>query len=132
MATSPAFVGTPTSAAAVVSTANTNKDGTGTIATIFTAGVLGARVDAVDIKATGTTVAGTVLLFRDDTGLGTSWRSINAEATILAVTSSTTAPASGFTVVFQGGLTLRAGALLGASTTIAQAFHVSVRTGGSV
>jgi len=44
------FAATPNSSGAQVTTANTNLDGTGTLATIFTAGASGSRLDSVKIK----------------------------------------------------------------------------------
>jgi hypothetical protein len=49
-----------------VSVANTNRDGTGDLATIFTAGAAGSRIDRVAVCATGTTTAGMVRLFLHD------------------------------------------------------------------
>lgn len=46
-----------------ISTANTAKDGTGTIGTVLTAGASGSRIDGVAIKAQVTTTAGAIRLF---------------------------------------------------------------------
>lgn len=54
---------TPRQGIVSILTANTAKDGTGTIATVFIAGASGSRIDQVAIKATVTTTAGTVRLF---------------------------------------------------------------------
>jgi hypothetical protein len=43
--------------------ANTAMDGTGTVAEIFTAGINGARIDQIKIRALGTNVATAVRLF---------------------------------------------------------------------
>lgn len=53
MASSPAFIATAKIGAGSVSTANTNRDGTGTIATIFTAGASGSKINEIVLKATG-------------------------------------------------------------------------------
>jgi hypothetical protein len=53
MATSPAFAATPNNGAASLSTANTNRDGTGTIATVWTAGANGGKVEELVVKADG-------------------------------------------------------------------------------
>lgn len=50
--TEPIFTKAPISAVAAVSTANTNRDGTGTIVDIVTAGADGARIDEIVIEAT--------------------------------------------------------------------------------
>ena len=66
MATSAAFASTPRCAVAQATAANTNLDGTGTIATVFTAGASGSRIDAISIKAIATTTAGMVRLYVHD------------------------------------------------------------------
>ena len=74
-------------------TANTAKDGTGTVATIFTAGVDGARVERIRVRALGTNVA-TVLRIFINNGGATSTPANNvlyAEITLAATTVSETA-----------------------------------------
>ncbi len=61
--TAPIFVLTPNIGAASVSTANTARDGTGTIATIFTAGANGSRIEEIVIKATDNPADSTVVFF---------------------------------------------------------------------
>lgn len=71
-------------------TANTAKDGTGTVATIFTAGADGARVERIRIRALGTNVA-TVLRIFINNGGATSIPTNNvlyAEITVAATTVS--------------------------------------------
>lgn len=63
MASTPAYAATPKVGIGQISTANTNRDGTGTIGTVFTAGSSGSRIDRVVIEATSTTTAGMVRLF---------------------------------------------------------------------
>jgi hypothetical protein len=88
MATAPQYVGTPKTWSAAMSTANTNRDGTGTLATIATAGASGSRIDEVTIKATGTTTAGMARLYLHD---GTSARLFD-EVPVQAVTPAATIP----------------------------------------
>jgi len=71
-----------------ISTANTARDGTGTIGTIFTAGASGSRIDTVALKATATTTAGMIRLFIHD---GTTARLLT-EVPVVAVTPSGTLP----------------------------------------
>lgn len=66
MATAPAFADTPRIGAAAVSTANTARDGSGTIATVFTAGANGSRVEEVVFKATGDPADSIVTVFLHD------------------------------------------------------------------
>lgn len=65
-ATAPAFASTPKIGAGTVSTANTNRDGTGTIATIFSAGSGGSRVNWIKLKATGDPADSIVNIFLHD------------------------------------------------------------------
>ena len=89
MATQAQYAATPKCGVGQVSVANTNRDGTGTIATIFTAGASGSRIDAIDLKAVGTTTAGMLRLFIHD---GTDARLLT-EVSVVAVTPSATLPA---------------------------------------
>lgn len=64
MSADPVFasvVGTEVSAMAA--TANANRDGSGTLSTILTAGASGTRVERVKFKATATTTAGMIRLY---------------------------------------------------------------------
>lgn len=63
---SPYFSGTPKSSTAVVSTANTNRDGTGTLADLLTAGSSGSLVNGVTFHATGTVADGMIRIFHYD------------------------------------------------------------------
>lgn len=47
----------------ILQTANTAKDGTGTVSTIFTAGADGARVERIRVRAIGTNVATVLRIF---------------------------------------------------------------------
>jgi hypothetical protein len=71
MATAPNYAATAKIGNAAQSTANTARDGTGTIATVITGGAGGTRIDNITIKATVTTTAGMVRLFLHD---GTNYR----------------------------------------------------------
>lgn len=88
MATNAQYASTPKCGVGQVSAANTNRDGTGTIANIFTAGASGSRIDAVDIKAVDTTTAGMIRLFIHD---GTNTRLLT-ELPVLAVTPGASTP----------------------------------------
>jgi hypothetical protein len=63
MATAPAFAATPRFGSGLVSAANTNRDGTGTLVTIMSAGASGTKLETVRIQARDTTTAGMVRLF---------------------------------------------------------------------
>lgn len=66
MAAEPAFAATPRIASVNIATANTNRDGTGTIATLITGVAAGTRIAEIVCKARGTTTAGMVRVFLHD------------------------------------------------------------------
>lgn len=66
MATTPAFAATPRMASVNIATANTNRDGTGTIGTLITGVAAGTRIAEIVVKAVGTTTAGMVRVFLHD------------------------------------------------------------------
>lgn len=66
MATTPAFATTPRVAAVNIATANTNRDGTGTIGTLITGVAAGTRITEIVVKAVGVTTAGMVRVFLYD------------------------------------------------------------------
>lgn len=125
MATTAQYASTARTAQGQVSTANTNRDGTGTIATIFTAGSSGSRIDDITIIATGTTTAGMVRLFLHD---GTNAR-LWVEVPVSAVTPSGTVQAwtsqlLNLSLILANGWSLRA------STNNAETFNILVDRAG--
>lgn len=88
MSTSAQYASTPKCGVGQVSVANTNRDGTGTIVTVFSAGASGSRIDAIDLKAVGTTTAGMIRLFIHD---GANARLLT-EVPVTAITPSGTLP----------------------------------------
>lgn len=66
MAVSPAFIGTPRIGVGSVSTANTNRDGTGTIVDVITGASTGTRILEVVFKADGDPADCTVVLYLYD------------------------------------------------------------------
>lgn len=63
MAGSPAFYATPRAAVAAVSTANTARDGSGTIVDILTGGSSGTIIDEIVVKTTGDPADSIVTIF---------------------------------------------------------------------
>ena len=125
MATAAQYASTVRTAQAQVSVANTARNGTGTIVTVFTAGASGSRIDDIYITATGTTTAGVVRLFLND---GTNTY-LFEEILVTAITPSTTVQ------VFQSvqlnlGLVLANGWSLRASTNNAETFNIQVTRAG--
>jgi len=125
MTTSAQYASTPATAVGQVSAANTNRDGTGTIVTVLTAGASGTRVDDITVTATGTTTAGMVRLYLNDGTNSRLWR----EIAVSAITPSGTVAA--FTAALSNlGLVLKTGWSLRASTHNAEAFNVAVTRAG--
>lgn len=72
-----------------IATANTNRDGSGTIGTVLTAGTNGTLVDSIVIAAAGTTTAGVVRLYKHNGSTGFLWK----EVLVGAITPSATVSA---------------------------------------
>lgn len=126
MAANPAFASTPKLASATISTANSARDGTGTIGTIVTGGTSGSRIDTVLIKATVTTTAGMIRLFVHN---GTTYYLIT-EIYVPPQTASSTVPSFETQFVFENGLLLPTSSWsLRASTQNAESFNI-VAIGG--
>lgn len=129
MSANPQFVANPRLGMVAISTANTSRDGSGTIDTVLTAGSSGSRIDAVTIKATGTTTAGTIRLFVHN---GTT-AFLLSEIPVIAITPAATSPAfeavvsqansSAFPLVIPAGYSLRA------STEKAESFNIIAQGG---
>lgn len=120
------FASTPRTAVAQVTVANTNRDGTGTLATVITGAATGTRIDDIEITAVGATTAGMVRLFLHD---GTSARLLR-EVPVPAITPSGTVPAFNFRQ--EGlGLVLQNGSWsLRATTHAAETLNVAVTRAG--
>lgn len=73
-----------------VTTANTAKDGTGTVVTVFTAGGNGSRIDQIKVRAAGTNVATVLRFFVNNGAVNTTAtnNSLAHEVTIAATTLS--------------------------------------------
>jgi len=109
----------------LTATANTARDGTGTITTIQTAGTSGTRIDDIYIVATGTTTAGVIRLFIHNGTAAFLWQ----EILVTATTPSTTQASWSYTLLNQG-LTIPTGYSLRASTNNAETFNVLVTRSG--
>jgi hypothetical protein len=66
MATNPAFAVTPRISSVNVATANANRDGTGTVATLITGVAAGTRIAEIVAQARVTTTTGMVRVFLHD------------------------------------------------------------------
>lgn len=122
----PRFVETAVIGAVSIATANTARDGTGTIGTVLTAGAQGTLVELVRVVAVGTTTAGVVRLFLHD---GSTYY-LYEEILVTAITPSTTIAVFEAEFVPTKPLVLPTGWSLRASTHNAETFKV-IATGGS-
>lgn len=86
MAANPAFAVTPRLDSVNIATANTNRDGTGTVATLITGASTGTRIAEIVVQARVTTTAGMVRIFLYD---GTTYRFFD-EVSVAAATVSAT------------------------------------------
>ena len=87
-----AFAITPRISCVNIATANTARDGTGTVATLITGAATGTRVAEIVFKARVTTTAGQVRLFLHD---GTSFFALDEIAVPAATVSSSVQSARG-------------------------------------
>jgi len=125
MSTAAQYASTVRTAQATVSVANTARNGTGTIVTVFTAGASGSRIDDIYITATGTATAGVVRLFLNDGTNTYLWK----ENLVTATTPSTTV-AVFQTVLLNQALVLQSGWSLRASTNNGETFNIQVTRAG--
>lgn len=123
MAADPIFVSTIRTEAGEISVANTNRDGTGTIVTIFTAGASGSKVVNIVVKAESNTTAGMVRLFLYDGATYSLWQEISISAITVSGTTQT------FYASIAPDLILETGWSVRASTHNAEVFNVII-TGG--
>lgn len=116
----PIFCQAARHAVATISTANTGRDGSGTIGTIFTADATdGSLIERIDIMAIGTTTAGVVRLFIHNGSASFLWK----EVLVSAITPSASVAAF-MRRLDRLRLTLPAGWSLRASTHNAESFTV--------
>lgn len=125
MASTPSFVSTPRIGMAQASTANTNRDGTGTIVDVLTGVAAGTRVLEVTVTGTGTTTAGMVRFYLYD---GTNTRLLS-EVQVSAITVGASTKAFTDTVTFDNLILPSASWKLQASTHNAETFNVFALAG---
>jgi hypothetical protein len=123
MGTAPTYAATPRPVDfAAISTANTNRDGTGTIATLATGSANGYKLMEVDVQAQVTTTAGMIRLFLSNDG-GTTWRLFD-ELPVGAVTVGASTPAYRTSKNYMNVILDTTNDVLGVSTHNAEAFKV--------
>lgn len=122
MATSPTYAATINTGGGTISVANTGRDGSGTVVTLFTAGASGSRLDKIICNATVTTTAGTLRFWLHN---GSAYYLLHEEP-VAANTVSATAPAWRSIIVLDGGITIPTGWTLKAATEKAETFNIIV------
>ena len=130
MSSSPNFASTPLAPDVIqISTANTNRDGTGTLGTLTTGTSSGVVIEQITIQATGTTTAGMIRFFISTDG-GTTKRLVQ-ETIVTAATPSGTVQAFTINVSALAGLVLlTTNTILYAATNNAETFNVIAQKSG--
>ena len=123
MAQDPQFLTTVRTEIGQISTANTNRDGTGTIVSIFTAGASGSKILSIEVKATGNTTGNIVRLFISDGVNIRLWYELTSSVTTVSGT------VQAFYQRIAPDLLLESGWSVQASTHAAETFNVII-TGG--
>ena len=136
MADTPVFSARPNANSVAISTANAARDGSGTMAILFTAGPSGSRVDQIIIKGISTTTAGIIKLYigSDADANNTSNTHLIHEVAVLASMPSATvltySSVLNSTTNFELlPLILPAGYTLRVDTTVPNPFRVSALGG---
>lgn len=135
MSVQPAYAAAPIGFGPVnFATANTNRDGTGTIVQIAVGRTPGTRIERVRVHATVTTTAGMIRIYKKGTGLthnadgsvasysAPTWRLIY-EIAVNAITASASVTAFDGEWSPTNGYMLADGEQLGVSTHNAEAFN---------
>ncbi len=114
-------------------TANTAKDGTGTVSTLYTAGANGSKLSGVQIAYTGTSVATVLRLFINNGSANSTPANNSLYQSITIPANTLSEKAAAADINFPLSLTLPAGYKLLATigTTVAAALSVTA-TGGDL
>ena len=125
------FPAAPSTQTAVVSVANTNRNGTGTLVTLFTAGQHGSVVSQVDVSAVGATTDGMIRIFVSDNASTPNVRLLRELPVDTVADPSASTPAFAGVIDLRGvggePLEIPAGLSLKASTEIGETFHLTAR-----
>jgi hypothetical protein len=126
----PIFTSVPVIGVGPLTTANTNRDGTGSVASVITGAEFGTRINSIEVKASVTTTAGMVRLFIVDDAETPNFY-LWYEIAITAVTVSATVGGFRYSLLLPGesALILPYGWSLKASTEKSEAMKVFARGG---
>lgn len=116
----PIFTLVPNAAVSTISSANTARDGSGSLVTAFTAGANGSRVDFITFTSSQATPAASAArvqrVFLTDTGGANP--TLIQEVVLAAVTASATAIGATSTITFTNGLVINTGQIIKVSQSI--------------
>ena len=131
MAFAPLYASTPRVGLGNVTVANTNRDGTGTIVSCFSAATTGSRIDQIKVMSRSTSTAGMIRLYIHDGATAWLWKEISVTAVTPGATqvgfTKTIAAGDGETIELP--LTLPTGYSLRASTHNAESANIMVQGG---
>ena len=116
----PIFTLVPNAAVSTISSANTARDGSGSLVTAFTAGANGSRVDFITFTSSQATPAASAarvqrVFLTDTSGLNPT---LIQEIVLAAVTASATAIGATSTITFTNGLVINTGQIIKVSQSI--------------
>lgn len=129
---SPIFAQTPIFVVGqTVTTANTAKDGSGTVVLVYTAGTNGSRIDTIKVRGTGTAVATVLRVFVNNglTNATAANNSLFTEATIAATTLSETSALADNVIPMNISLPSTYRVYVTIGTTVAAPLQVSAQGG---
>ena len=122
MAVAPTYTVARTPDKVAISTANTNRDGTGTIGTLATAVAAGTKWFEIVVQALGSTTAGMVRLYHSSDG-GTTWTMFD-EVDVSAITVGANVKAFRQSKIYANLVLVGTSAKLGVSTHNAESFEI--------
>lgn len=125
MSSAPQYAALVNTNAVQLTVANTARDGSGTLGTVYSAGTSGSRIDDIAIAATGATTSGMIRLFICSSTVNYLWK----ELLVAANTPSASNPAWK-TELTDLALLLESTWSLKASTNNAETFNVIVTRAG--
>lgn len=125
MAATAAFASTPKLGFGQATTANTNKDGTGSLATLLTAGSSGAYLKKLTVAALTTTTTGILRLFISTDGGST--KKMFKEYAVTAATPSATV--LGFSTTDTLNMVIPASAIVYMATEKTETFNCHIEYG---
>jgi len=123
--TVPVFTKTPKVGTCAVSAANTASDGSGTLATLFTAGEFGSRIERIrysNAQIAPAASSAMVIRFFITDATGENPRLL-AEVSLVTATRSVSAVGAGGTYTFANGLVIPAGTII----KVAQSVYAGVQ-----